>query len=341
MLSGGDHGFTEIAKGAGLNKGGCRGRQVEPVDVNEDGLLDLFESCEGRPPRVYRQTEPGRFAKIRAPAATGTAERWVQLQPDRGPSLISAGAGGVEVWRRTDSWRKVQEIPGRARGDVSQLAVGDIDSDGDLDVLAVAPTGNTLLRNDDGHLHSVRPGLAGVPAAGVAASFVDYDNDGRTDLYTVPQGLIRNVGDGSYVRTGLLRTPAAGAAISDWADFDADGLRDPLVAYGHGEFAPEMTLRRARNTTPIHGHWLEADLIGAAGNQQAIGAWAEVRAGRLHSTQWVGQNDDAPHSQGHYRLYWGLGDHDHVDSVTVHWPDGTVTEFGSRPADQLLRLQQP
>jgi len=222
-----------------------------------------------------------------------------------------------------------------------QLALGDGETDGDLDVLPGAATGNTLLRNDDGRLRSVRPQSAGVPAASVAASFVDYDNDGRLDLYAVPQGLIRNSGAGGYLRTGLLRTGAAGAGIADWADLDGDGLRDPVIAYGHGEFASQMTLRRARNTTPIHGHWLEADLLGAAGNRQAIGAWAEVRAGKMRSVQWVGQNDDAPHSQGHYRLYWGLGSHGHVDSVTVHWPNGERTEIGPRPADQLIRVEQP
>ncbi len=211
MLSGGAGGFTEIAKGAGLDKGGCRGRQLESVDVNGDGLLDLFESCEQHPPRIYRQIEPGRFGKVRAPAATGSAERWVYLAPDQGPSLISAGDDEIDVWRRQKGgWRKVQALPARASGDVAQLAVGDVDSDGDLDVLAVAATGNTLLRNDDGRLHSVRPQSAGVPAASVAASFVDYDNDGRLDLYAVPQGLIRNIGAGGYLRTGLLETPAGG-----------------------------------------------------------------------------------------------------------------------------------
>jgi hypothetical protein len=179
-----------------------------------------------------------------------------------------------------------------------------------------------------------------VPAASAAASFVDYDNDGLVDLHAVPQGLIRNDGGGRHHKTGLLTTPPAGAAIDQWADFDGDGLRDPLIATGKGEFAPRMQVRRARNIAPFHGHWLEIDLIGAAGNRQAIGARAEVRAGRMRQAQWVGQNDDAPHSQGHYRLYFGLGPHETADAVTVRWPDGSRTELGPRPADQLLRIEQ-
>ncbi len=341
MLSGDDDSFTEVAKAAGLNKGGCRGRQVESIDANGDGLLDIFESCEEHRPKLYRQIEPGRFGKISAPPATGTADRWVYLDPGGPPSLISAGAGEVDVWkRRGGAWVEDQTLPGNASGDVAQIALGDVDDDGDLDVLAVAPTGNTLLRNTGGRLRPVPVGSAGVPAASAAASFLDYDNDGRTDVYAVPQGLIRNTGSG-YEETGLLTTPPAGAAISNWADFDGDGLRDPVIAYGSGEFASQMKVRRARNITPIHGHWLEVDLAGAAGNRQAIGASVGVRTADGRQVQWVGQNDDAPHSEGHYRLYFGLGLAESIDSMTVHWPNGERTEIGPRPADQLIRIEQP
>jgi len=328
----------EAVEVPGLDKGICRGREAAAVDFDGNGLLDVFESCEGEPPLLHRQVEPGRFEAVDPPPAFGAVERWAKLGRDGPPSLLIAADGALGVWRYGDGgWDRAQSIPLRASGDVAQLALGDPDGDLDLDVLAVAPTGNTMLRDDDGRLRPAPPGWAGAPAASAAASFVDYDNDGRVDLHTVPQGLIRNDGPGHH-RTGMLTFGPAGAAIDQWADFDGDGLRDPLIATGHGEFAPRMRVHRARNATLIHGHWLELDLVGAAGNRQAIGAWAEVRAGRLRQAQWVGQNDDAPHSQGHYRLYFGLGEHETVDALTVHWPDGSRTEIGPRPADQLLRI---
>jgi ASPIC and UnbV/FG-GAP-like repeat len=340
LLVGSDGGFAQTEDARAWKKGGCRGRQVEAVDVNGDGLLDLFESCEGRAPKIYRQTEPGRFGKLRAPPAVGTSDRWIDLGRGEPPSLLVAGDGRVEVWQRAGGgWRRTQSVRANAGGDVAQLAVGDVDGDRDLDVLATSTTGNTMLRNDHGRLVSVPLDRSGVPAASAAASFVDYDDDGAVDLYTVPQGLLRN--DGRRFRpTGQLTVPAAGAAIVNWADFDDDGLRDPVIAFGHGEFASRMGVRRARNITPIHGHWLEVDLAGTAGNRQAIGAWVEARAGRMKQVQWVGQNDDAPHSEGHYRLYFGLGLKQRVDSLVVHWPDGQTSSFREVAADQVLHLEQ-
>ncbi|MEZ5156400.1 MAG: CRTAC1 family protein [Solirubrobacterales bacterium] len=341
LLSQDDDRFSDVARESGLNKSGCRGRQTEPVDVNADGIPELFESCEERNPMLYRPRRSEGLGTMRAPPAIGTAQRWVPLRAGEEPVLVSAGGDGIAVWQRRDQgFARIQLVPGTAP-DVEQIALGDPDGDGDLDVLAVAPSGNTLLRNDGGRLRQVPAGWAGVPRRSSAACFVDYDNDGRLDVYSVPQGLIRNLGGGRFIRTGSLRTPPSGWASCNWADFDGDGLRDPVISFGHGEFAPQMSVRRARNVTPIHGHWLEADLEGTAGNRQAIGARVVARAGKRTQVQWVGQNDDAPHSQGHYRLYFGLGAASTVDSLTVRWPDGGRTELGPRPADQLIHIRQP
>ena len=321
-------------------KGGCRGREAESVDVNGDGLLDLFSSCEGRAPKIYRQTGDGGFSKVAAPTAVGSSYRWVDLGDGDPPSLIAAGPGEISVWRRSDDgWERKQRIGANGPEDASQVALGDPDADGDLDALVVSPSGNTMLRNDQGRLRAMDPGWEGVPSASSAAAFVDYDNDGATDLYTVPQGLLRRDG-GRFEPTGQLSTPPAEFGIVNWADLDDDGLRDPVIAYGRGEFAARMAVRRARNITPIRGHWLEVELTGPDGNRQAIGAWVEARDGAFSRTQWVGQNDDSPHSQGHYRLYFGLGGHENLDSLVVHWPDGEETVLPNVPADRIIRLER-
>ena len=321
-------------------KGGCRGREAESVDVNGDGLLDLFSSCEERAPKIYRQTGRGSFSKVAAPSVVASSYRWIDLGRGESPSLIAGGTGEISVWRRSgEGWELNQRLGANGAGSVSQIALGDLDTDGDLDALAVAPSGNTMLRNDDGRLRAMSPGWEGVPAASSAAAFVDYDNDGATDLYAIPQGLLRR-SDGAFEPTGQLETPRAGFGIVNWADFDDDGLRDPAIAYGRGEFAARMSLRRARNVIPIYGHWLEVELTGPEGNRQAIGAWVEVRDGAFSRIQWVGQNDDAPHSQGHYRLYFGLGHHETLDSLVVHWPDGEETVLPNVPADRVIRLER-
>jgi hypothetical protein len=224
---------------------------------------------------------------------------------------------------------------------VMQFALDDFDSDGLLDVLAVAKSGNTLLRNDKGRLREVPLSGAGLPKGSLAASFVDYDNDGNEDVDLVPQGLYKGSGGGHYKRTGELAVGhSAGSALTTWFDADNDGLRDPVIAFGNAEFAKQMSLVRERNLGP-GGHWLEVDLTGAAGNRQAVGARVAISVGGRKQYQFVGQNDDSHHSQGHYRLYFGLGDATTIDRLAVRWPDGKMTRMQGVSADQILTIAQP
>ena len=334
--------FHNGTPGSGLSKGTCRGRQVAAVDIDANGLLDLFESCEEAAPKIYLKKVPGEFESIGSPRSVASTYRWVNLG-GRKPELLAAGRGGIEVIRRAHQrWKSVQRIRGNARnGEIAHFAINDFDSDGDIDVLAAARSGSTLLRNQRGHLREVPMGRLGLPRESLSASFVDYDNDGNVDLHLIPQGLYRGTRSGRFKRTGELTVgKRAGAAITTWFDYDNDGLRDPLVMYGNAEFAQRMSLLRQHNPGP-GGHWLEVDLQGTAGNRQAIGTRVTLRAGGKEQNQWVGQNDDSKHSQGHYRLYYGLGGADRVDALTVHWSDGTKTKLRKFAADRLLRLSHP
>jgi hypothetical protein len=331
-------GFTDVTDGSGLQKGTCRGRQVAAVDIDADGRLDLFETCEGDPPKVFMRRGGG-FEDFRSPASIASTYRWVNLG-GRKPELLAAESKGVRVLQQTKKgWKTVQRVDDNARnGDVVQLAVSDVDSDGLIDVLAVSRSGNTLLRNTGGRLREIPIGRTGLPSRSLAASFVDFDNDGRGDVDLVPQGLYHGHGGPHWSRTGQLRVgKRAGAAITAWPDLENDGLRDPVIAYGNAEFSPRQSLLRKRNLGP-GGHWLEVDLRGAAGNRQAIGARVSVRAGKRRQFEFVGQNDDSRRSQGHYRLYFGLGGAAEVDRLAVRWPNGSMTRRSNLAADRLLTI---
>jgi hypothetical protein len=59
----------------------------------------------------------------------------------------------------------------------------------------------------------------------------------------------------------------------------------------------------------------------------------------LTQTQWVGQNETSLYSQGHYRLYFGLGLQTSAD-LTVRWPDGKVAHLPDVAVDQLLPVER-
>ena len=107
----------------------------------------------------------------------------------------TAGAAGHDPTRASRSgeaaggeWSRVQTV--HAGADAGQIALGDYDNSGTLDVMLAGKQRLRLLRNRRGRLHPVRGNL-GLPSKAAAASFVDYDNDGRLDVDLAPQGLYR------------------------------------------------------------------------------------------------------------------------------------------------------
>ncbi len=121
----------------------------------------------------------------------------------------------------------------------SGLAIGDFDGDGRDDIYFVNQLGqNALYRNKgDGAFEDVaaKAGVAVGDRICVSATFVDYDNDGRQDLFvTSTRGgniLFHNKGDGTFADV----TKAAGvhhighSQAGCFFDFDNDGFLDLLL----------------------------------------------------------------------------------------------------------------
>ena len=325
---------------AAILKSTCRGRGASYADPDGRGRLDLLTTCEGQPARLFANVSRGGFVQVTAPRVVGSVYEWAQLD-DGPPSLLIGTRRGLEVWGSSTggTWARVQTV--RAGTGAKAVALGDYDNSGTLDALVTGKRGVHLLSNRRGRLRALR-GRLGLPAKTEAASFVDYDNDGRLDVSLAPQGLFRwDRRRERFVDTGAAGTPRAGYAIVQWMDFDNDGRRDPLVSTSRREFSPRSRITLRRNVSRS-GHWLEVDLHGADPNREAIGGSVTVvaRGSGRRVTQWVGQNDDARHSQGHYRLYFGLGRSRKAARVIVRWPGGRTTRLKQVRADRLLTVAE-
>jgi len=373
--------FDNIISETAIVKDGCSARHASWVDFNMDGLLDIFINCEDvghikgdYPNKLYQQVDKQQFVEVAEQAGLQILENniidyeWFDADNDGDMDLFTNQDNGFYLYRNS-SGRFEPEFIGRgkfARIDNPQLkgasgaywifdgklSVADYDRDGDLDVFSASKKGNALLVNEKGTFELLDPATAGLPANSVSASWVDYDNDGLTDLHTVPDGIYKQSKDHMFERTNLLTLSSNlyMAAIINWYDINNDGTRDVMIALNENQTIHRWWQPSVKDiflwqfltylNTDTKNHWLQLKLIGTPGNREAIGARVTLSTPDGNQIQEVGINDGSFYSQGHYRLYFGLGQYSKVDMIKVRWPDGQTQELKDVNSDKLLVIER-
>jgi len=136
----------------------------------------------------------------------------------------------------------------------SGLAVGDYDGDNDEDIFLVGGAESRLYRNrGDGTFEEATAAAEiFIPSMGETrcATFVDYDNDGDTDLFVgildAPNLLFRNRGNGTFEEVGKDAglIPCFETVAGAFADFNNDGWLDLYLVNGGNLFR--------KHPEPIH-----------------------------------------------------------------------------------------
>jgi hypothetical protein len=130
------------------------------------------------------------------------------------------------------------------------------------------------------------------------------------------------------------------------ADFDNDGDLDIIVNNNPGDTG-RAELSRAtvlRNNVGERRPWLAVELRGTRVNRDAVGALVTIETGGGAERQVRLLSAGAGFaSQQSARLYFGLGERETVDALTVRWPGGHVERFeniGGKPiaARSLVRV---
>ncbi len=150
----------------------------------------------------------------------------------------------------------------------SVVCWGDYDGDGDEDLYAPYSAENTInegelwRNNGDGTFTDVTAASGLNTSNGpirASCSWVDYDNDGRLDLFVVYAGtgasnrLYRNNGGSPPTFTdvaaaaGVVGNVSIGKSDAAWADYDNDGDLDLYLVYG--ESTPNQLFRNNGNQT--------------------------------------------------------------------------------------------
>jgi hypothetical protein len=147
-------------------------------------------------------------------------------------------------------------VPQIGSGLVS-IAAGDVNGDGNQDLVVVGAPGRLLLMlgNGNGQFTDVR--LLGKTAAKIAAALGDFDGDGILDIVAVLHQksasgltLLHNDGTGSFATLPIpLATSAKGPLLA--ADFDRNGALDVAVGTAQrGKTAITVLLNDGSGTSP-------------------------------------------------------------------------------------------
>jgi hypothetical protein len=298
----GDGSFADETERAGFADSFGKGLGVIASDFDADGDQDLYVANDSTENRLWRNAGDGTFADDTLLSGTGVNEH----------GASEAGMG---------------------------LATGDVDGDGDIDVLVsnLDHESNTLYRNLDGVLFedaTTRMGLEAPSRMFVGFGLVleDFDQDGDLDLAVANGHIIDNialydqgqtwaqrgqlfVNDGRTLRENALAGgPLSGPFVARGlyaGDLDGDGHPDLLLTQCNAPARVFRNVRAGRGVT-------------LRGLPQGARVTARTREGRALAREVGGRI--SYFGQGSDEVVLGLGAGDAVTSLSVR-------EVGKEPVD--------
>ena len=291
---------------------------VAPVDVDNDGWIDLVVANDTVQNFLFRNQHDGTFKEI-------GSSSYIAFDANG----LARGAMGIDAARfRNDE----------ALG----IAIGNFANE--MNALYVSQR-DSLVFTDEAATEGVGPASRLLLKFGLF--FFDYDLDSRLDLLTAnghleeeinkvqqsqqsqqyrqPAQLFWNRGVARGSRFISVPPEKCGTDIfkpivgrgSAYADIDGDGDLDVIMTQIAG---PPLLLR---NDQKLNHNWIRLKLTGSRSNHDAIGAWIKVRLENQTLMRQV-MPTRSYLSQSELPVTIGLGSADRVRSVEVIWPGGAV-----------------
>lgn len=332
----GDGSFTDVSASIGITVKHpdtalpvAKSLAVAPVDVDQDSWIDLMVANDTVRNFMFHNKNGTHFEEI-------GASYGVAYDNDG----KATGAMGVDAAYFRNS-EELGIIVGNFANEMSSLYISQTDATQFADAAMITGIGP-----------------ASRLALTFAAFFYDADLDGRLDLfqanghieaeinklhasqqYRQPAQLFWNCGSScasdflEIPDTGAMQTPLVGRGAA-YADIDADGDLDVIITQ------PGLPPLLLRNDQTSGHHWLRVKLIGKTVNRDAIGAWLELTAGGIQQKRQV-MPSRGYLSQVELPVTFGLGQMQHIDSLSIYWPDGTTQTLQPEVIDTTLVISQP
>jgi hypothetical protein len=323
----GDGSFTDVTEEAGLlDYQWVRGFAPRFADMNGNGWPDLLFVGDYGTSRYFVNNGDGTFTDMTEESGTG---------------LDGNGMG-----------QTIGDFENRGMFDWYVTSIYSVNSG----MSSVPGTGNMFYRNLGNHQYEEVSVDIGVNDGnwGWGAVAVDFNHNTYLDIATIngwgqsngnnqfewanhPTRLFMNQGDGTFadqaIELGLHHTGMGRGMVN--FDSNNNGRQDVLI------FAWNGPLKFYRNIGPDEdANWLRIFLDTAAHHKLApngIGSVVSATVGDLTMTRMITPGDNYL-SQSELSAHFGLGSADTVDTLTVHWNDGSQTVLHDVPANQTMTI---
>jgi len=318
--------FTDVSVKSGVGLPESKGMGVVLADFDNDGWPDIAIANDTWPNFLFLNNHDGTFKDV---------------------SLISGLAASEE---------------GKYEAGMG-IDAADVNGDGLLDVYIthLDLELNRLYLNNGDTTFTDDTYASGIGAkarllSGVAAKFLDYDNDGWVDIlqlngamldnvtlyhsevsYKEPLLMFRNLGLGHFEMTSsqlgpdFLR-PLAGRGLAT-ADFDNDGDID--IAINNRGDSPELL----RNDGGNANHWLEVLLMGTKSNRDGTGAQLKLTSEGFAQVKQA-EGGTSYMSASDPRIHFGLAKRAKIESLVITWPSGQVDKLANLPIDTIIAVKE-
>jgi hypothetical protein len=317
--------FTDVSQKSGVGGPESKGMSIVLADLNNDSWPDIAVANDTWPNFLFENNHDGTFSDV---------------------SLISGLAASED---------------GRYEAGMG-IDAADVDGDGNLDIYITHldfELNRLYHNNGDGTFsdatYSSGIGNKAILLSGVAAKFMDYDNDGWPDIlqangamlenvqlyhslvsYKEPLLMFRNLGHGKFEKTSEslgadFNRPMAGRGLAT-ADFLNNG-QVGIAVNCRGD--SPLVLRN--DGTP--NHWIEVLLIGTKSNRDGIGSVLRLTSGGVVQVD-QSKGGTSYMSASDPRIHFGLGKRSKIDSLQVTWPSGQIDKLTNVPVDTIIAVKE-
>lgn len=353
-----NHRFRNITQEGGISLP-LDGNGAFWADVNKDGFLDLFITDEHHSNRLFLGDGRGNFSDVSKPwglddNSVSQGASFGDLDQDGYPDLYVCNWFRPDILYQNTGNNRFEKVYPAIRHlsdslNSNGVTFGDIDNDGDLDLLITDRDGQSALYRNDNQPGDSRwyfqditgQSALSLPYPSYGSVMADFNNDGFQDIWVNaigPNMLYMNQGNTIFQKVFEESCPphshtkyySTGAAC---ADLDQDGDLDLFVS--NKDTNSVLYVNSSNNS-----NFIQLQLTGIRSNRDAIGAkiWLYQNDSNLVGYREI-NGGGGYLSQNSLVVHFGVSAN-HFYQAEIHFPNGVIKRLSSLQPGQRYTVDE-